>query len=137
MGIFDDFDSFDDFFDDDIFEEWRNVSNNSTNFSSYEKPTYDIVKSDGKIIVLIELPGVKKEDIDLELVENRLLNLKADFRKENDPYYKFQKSRNMEGYACTIRLPEEIKSVDNTKFNNGVLEVELTPKTKSTRVSIN
>ncbi|MCD6480921.1 MAG: Hsp20/alpha crystallin family protein [Thermoplasmata archaeon] len=90
------------------------------------EPLVDVIESDDKISVTAEVPGVSKEDIELEVVDD-VLRIKVD--TENRKYYK------------EVKLPAEVdeKSAKAT-YQNGVLDVELKklkPKKKGKKIKIN
>lgn len=78
------------------------------------EPLVDIIETDGEILVVAELPGVDKEDIELHGTETSLtISVDVPQRK----YYK------------EIKLPARVNVEEaKTAYKNGVLEVRL-PKT--------
>lgn len=79
--------------------------------SDAREPLVDVLERDKDIIVIAELPGVKKEDIDLEVTENGL-EIKVD--TPDKKYYK------------EVALPCGVKEdATDASYNNGVLEVKL------------
>jgi HSP20 family protein len=78
-------------------------------------------------MITVELPGVEKEQIDLELVEDNILHVKVDTQRK-----KVDKD---------IPLPENVEpGTIKARCKNGVLEVTLKKKDevkkKSTKVEI-
>ncbi|MEZ0247909.1 MAG: archaeal heat shock protein Hsp20 [Thermoproteus sp.] len=83
------------------------------------EPLTDVVEDNGKIKVVVEMPGVDKEDIKVRLSnDNRVLIISASGKDRK--YYK------------EIPLPGEVLP-DKTKatYRNGVLVVELEKRDKS------
>ncbi len=81
----------------------------------FREPPVDIQETDKEIYVTVELPGAKKENIDLE-IDNDTLKIKTD---DEQQFFK------------EIRLPDEVKTKNTeAKLNNGILSVTL-KKTKS------
>ena len=78
------------------------------------RPLVDVIETDTEIQVIVEMPGVNKEDIELNATET-LLEIRAE--GENRKYYE------------TVELPAEVEP-DSAKarYNNGVLEVVLKKK---------
>lgn len=78
------------------------------------KPLVDVIETDNEVQVIAEMPGVRKEDIELKATE-RSLEIRAE--GENRKYHE------------TVSLPVEVDP-DSAKarYNNGVLEVILTKK---------
>ncbi len=77
----------------------------------YREPLVDVMETDDKVSVTAEVPGVKKEDIDLEVTENTL-TIKVDTKDRK--YYK------------EVELPCEVDpNSAKATYQNGVLDVEL------------
>ncbi|MDX9692664.1 MAG: Hsp20/alpha crystallin family protein [Methanothermobacter sp.] len=92
-----------------------------------EKPTLDLIETDDKLIIKTDLPGVKKEDINIELTEDSITitaNFKEEVEVEGANYVK--KERRYGEARRELSLPAKIK-VDEAKatFEDGVLTVEL------------
>ena len=72
-----------------------------------------------------ELPGIKKEDLDIEIEENYLRNKdkKYDETKEEEKNYKHSEF-NYGEFSRTIQLPEEI-DIEKTeaKLEHGILKI--------------
>jgi HSP20 family protein len=112
------------------FEDFENV-----NFV----PQIERFVKDGNFIVRADLPGVKKEDLKIEIDENNLLitgERKQEKEEKGEGY--FHSERNYGSFYRSIPLPEgaETEKVKAT-FNDGVLEVTLkAPETKENRKKI-
>ena len=79
------------------------------------EPFTDVTRDGDKVSVIVELPGVKKEDIVLEGNKSSL-NVSVDTENK-----KFRKS---------IALPCDVDEESaHAEYNNGILEVSLTAKT--------
>ena len=92
-----------------------------------EKLNMDVIETDDQIIIKTDLPGVKKEDINIELTENTI-SISAVFEEEIEVQEaNFVKKERKYGEARReMRLPEKIKVEEaRAKFENGVLTVEL------------
>ena len=103
-------------------------------------PTTDIVEEDNSFKVVVELPGVSKEDISLS-VENGHLFISAEHKHhvedKKGEYTKIE--RNYKGFQRTIPLPNNASSSNiKAKYNNGILEVVLEKKKleSSSQISI-
>ncbi|AIY89987.1 archaeal heat shock protein Hsp20 [Geoglobus acetivorans] len=78
------------------------------------KPLVDVIETDEEIQVIAEMPGVSKEDIELNASESKL-EIKAE--GENRKYYEI------------VDLPDEVDpDSSRARYNNGVLEVILKKK---------
>jgi HSP20 family protein len=79
------------------------------------EPLVDIIKTDGEIHIVVELPGVEKEDIKLRATEETLtINVDTPQRR----------------YFKEVELPARVRVNEaKSQYKNGVLEVTF-PKTK-------
>jgi HSP20 family protein len=90
-------------------EEFGNVS--SQGVLGYMEPATDVIERADSVSVVIELPGVAKEEIDLRAsVESLYLSVNSSFRK-------YEKDVR---FSCRVQ-PETTQA----RYNNGVLEVTL------------
>jgi len=95
----------------------------------------DIYEKDNAYYMDLELPGMKKEDINIELSGN-ILKVSGEYKKDKEV-----KGKNY--YRCEIRegsfsrsftIPEEVKEEDiKAKFKNGILTLQF-PKTEKEEV---
>ncbi len=96
-----------------------------------QMPRVDVLDKGKKLVVRAELPGVKKEDVDLS-VSDHALTIRATTRqekKEEKENY-IQREIVSGSYVRTVPLPEAVDgSRAKAKVKNGVLHVIL-PKVK-------
>jgi HSP20 family protein len=89
------------------------------------KPAIEVFKKDGNLFVRAELPGMTKEEIKVEVEENKLIirgERKKEEKEEKKDYYRSEVSYGH--FYRTVLLPEGTKvEAIEAKFNNGVLEV--------------
>ncbi len=95
------------------------------------KPFIDLVETDKEVIATAEMPGLEKQDIKINLTEDRLeisAETKHEEKKEEKGYV--YKERRSGSYYRAISLPSPVDP-DNSKasYNNGVLEIKM-PKTE-------
>ena len=88
-------------------------------------PKIDVVTKDQKLITRVDLPGMKKEDVQVE-VQDGMLTLsgerKKEMKEEKDNVYR--EEREYGSFCRTIALPKGVKTDDvKASFSNGVLEV--------------
>lgn len=93
-------------------------------------PTTDIVELDNSFKILVELPGVSKEDISLN-IENGHLFISAEHKHhvedKKGEYTRIE--RKYKGFQRTIPLPNNASSSNvKAKYENGILEVILEKK---------
>ena len=98
---------------------------------STRKPFIDIAETDKEVIATAEMPGLEKEDIKINLTEDKL-EISAETKHEEEKKEKgyIYKERRSGSYYRAISLPSSIDP-NNTKasYNNGVLEIKM-PKTE-------
>ena len=118
------FDLFDEFFNDDFFErKERNLMKT------------DIKEHKDKYTVEIDLPGFKKEDIELSL-NNGYLNIHAKVEKKEDKEDegKFLHRERFYGECSrSFYIGDEVKEDDiKAEFKNGILQIDV-PKKEETK----
>jgi HSP20 family protein len=97
-------------------------------------PTVDLYEEKDDIVVKAELPGMEKDNIEVNLSDDRLTirgekKKEEEIKKEN--YYRSERSYG--SFIRTLELPTEVQA-DKVKanFKNGVLEIRL-PRTEESR----
>jgi len=98
-------------------------------------PPVDIREDDEQIVVEAELPGVKRDDIDVR-VEGNTLTIKAEKRFEDsvDEKERYHRVERFYGvYQRLFTLPDEADTDKlKAKFDNGILALTI-PKRESQR----
>jgi HSP20 family protein len=94
------------------------------------KAFVDVQETDRDVIVTAELPGVKKEDIELNVTSEKV-EIKAQTReetaREEEGFTAY--ARRYAGFYRAIPLPTPVRSEDaETTYKNGVLEIILPKK---------
>jgi len=93
----------------------------------YKMPLVDIYETDEELVLLIELPGVKKEDIVLNVSSNAI-EVSAELTEEKEEKVKryHKKERIIRRYYRNITLPVKVSTEDvRAKYENGMLVVRL------------
>jgi HSP20 family protein len=90
-------------------------------------PAVDVLTKDGNLLIRAELPGVKREDVDITL-QNGVLTIagehKVDEEEERGGYH--VRERRYGSFRRSMSLPEGIdESKIHAKFEDGVLEVNV------------
>jgi HSP20 family protein len=102
-----------------------------------EMPLADVVETDDEIIVKTDLPGVKKNDINVTLTEDSV-EITAQFNEEfseQDVDY-FRRERNYGKTHKMMKLPAKVKVKDATaKFENSILTINL-PKLEKSKFEV-
>jgi HSP20 family protein len=99
--------------------------------TGYRQPFIDIVETDKEVIATAEMPGLNKEDIKINLTEDRL-EISAETKREEEKREKgyVYRERRSGNYYRAVALPSPIDP-NNSKasYKNGVLEIRM-PKTE-------
>ena len=94
-------------------------------------PVIDIMEEDDKLVVTTDLPGINKEDVEINLKEDMLeISAKTGKEKEAEEEGYLRREREYTRFYRAIRLPAGVKEEGSTaKMENGVLTISL-PKAK-------
>jgi len=104
------------------------------------KPSTDVSETEKEIKVFVNLPGLKKEDVKIDVdEENRTLTVSGKVEKEkkddNETYHCVERSHG--SFSRTVVLPVNV-DFESIKANieHGVLKVSVPKKSQSTKRSI-
>ncbi|MEW6324561.1 MAG: Hsp20/alpha crystallin family protein [Nitrospirota bacterium] len=98
------------------------------------QPAIEISEDRDSLIVKAEIPGLKKEDLQVNLAEG-LLTIRGERKHEEEKKEKgyFYSERSYGSFSRSIQLPAEVQSDKvNASFKDGVLEIRL-PKTEQAK----
>jgi HSP20 family protein len=103
-------------------------------------PSVDIFEANGDVVLKVELPGIKKEDIEVTLTDSDI-TISGEKKKEEEvkrkDFYKYERSYG--SFCRTFSLSAEVNA-DKVKstFKDGVLEVRMpkSEKAKSKEVKV-
>lgn len=95
--------------------------------AEYREPSVDVVETDKEVIATADMPGIEKQDIKINLTENRLeisAETKREEKREERGYIYRERSRG--AYYRAISLPTSIDT-ENSKatYRNGILEIRM------------
>ncbi len=107
-----------------IEEMFRPYYPRRTRIEGFREPFVDIVDQGDEFLVVVELPGVKKEDIEVDLVDERTLVIRAERKEEEEaPGYR---GRYAVRFYKSVTLPEPVTMEGGrATYRNGVLEIHL------------
>ncbi|AKB49115.1 Small heat shock protein HSP16.5 [Methanosarcina sp. Kolksee] len=90
-------------------------------------PAIDIKEEDDKLVVTTDLPGINKEDVQINLKEDMLeISAKTGKEKETEEEGYLRRERAYTQFYRTVRLPASVKEEGSTaKMENGVLKITL------------
>jgi HSP20 family protein len=95
--------------------------------SAIWSPKVDVLEKDNRLITRVDLPGVKKEDVTVE-VKDGLLTLSGERKIETEEKNKnmYRSEREYGSFRRAVPLPPGVKPEDvKATFANGVLEVSV------------
>lgn len=107
----------------DIMDEFFNdaVATRQTSFA----PSIDISETEKQYLIDVELPGIKKEDIDLN-IENNTLTISGErkFEKKEDGKQYHRVESHYGSFSRSFTLPDNVKTDSiNAAYNNGILNI--------------
>jgi len=94
-------------------------------FGNMWSPQMDITEKDNKVLLHMELPGLKKENIAIEL-DKGLLTISGEKLQEkiSETDKCFRSERSFGKFSRSITVPKEVTEESiQAKFENGVLEI--------------
>jgi len=88
-------------------------------------PTMDVTRCNGDLVVTAELPGLKKEEVKVEMTEDALViegERKREHKIDHEGYHKVERSYGK--FYRAIPLPKEAKTdLAKAELNEGILKV--------------
>ncbi len=94
-------------------------------------PSIDIYEEGGDVVVKAELPGMKKEEIEVNLTDDSITisgEKKKTEKVEKKGYFCLERSYG--SFARSLTLPSEVRPDDaRATFKDGILEIRI-PKTE-------
>lgn len=105
-------------------------------------PDMDLFEQEGKIVMRVDLPGMKREDIDVAIEGDMLVvrgQRKEEKESKEEDYYCAERAAG--SFYRSIRLPEGTSTdAIEAPYEDGVLEVKVpqpaTPEPKKLKVAI-
>lgn len=88
-------------------------------------PSIDISETDKQYLIDVEVPGINKEDIDLN-IENNTLTVSGErkFKKEEDNKQYHRVESHYGSFSRSFTLPENVKNDSiSASYNNGILHI--------------
>ncbi|MDI6890346.1 MAG: Hsp20/alpha crystallin family protein [Thermodesulfovibrionales bacterium] len=90
-------------------------------------PSVDVFEEGDEVVVKAELPGMRKEDLDVKLTEDTITisgEKKKEEKVEKKDYYRLERSYG--SFTRSFRLPAEVQTEKAAaKFKDGVLEIRI------------
>jgi len=109
-----------------------NVAGQTQLFSGWT-PALDLYQSNDNVVAVAELPGMRKEDIEISLHEG-MLTISGERSHERDPDEKAERSERYVGkFRRSVTLPARVDaSKVNATYKDGILTVTL-PKAEEAK----
>lgn len=90
-------------------------------------PAVEVINRDGMLVVRADVPGAKKEDLSIEVLDDRLV-LKGERRSEEKEEREgfFRSERTYGSFYRTIPLPQGVEpDTARAELRDGVLEIKM------------
>lgn len=91
------------------------------------RPAVDVVKADGELLIMAELPGVDPENIDVRVFSDSCQirgSMEREAQEEREGYV--HRERHTGKFIRQVRLPVEVIPEDaRATFKNGLLEIAI------------
>jgi HSP20 family protein len=102
-------------------------------------PKVDIVDRDDDIMVRADVPGVKKENLDVSFTDNTVTIKGGTSEEKKEQKGDYFRNETMKGsFSRTVYLPSEVDgSKAESTFKDGVLEVIVPKLDKAKRIKVN
>jgi HSP20 family protein len=106
---------------------WPLVGQFSASESAAWSPKIDVFERDNRLVTRVDLPGMKKEDVSVEVTDGHLAlsgERKHEKEEKKDNFYRSE--REYGSFYRAVPLPEGVKLEDvKAIFADGVLEVSV------------
>ena len=122
-----------------LFDPWRSESRIA---DATWAPQVETFRREGKLVVRADLPGLTKDDIDIEIDEDVLVitgERSDETRDERDDFYRSERTYGR--FFRAVQLPDGVDSDKiDASFKDGVLEVTIpapkvtTPKNRQVKI---
>lgn len=106
----------------------------------YWSPAFEVVENSDEVVMYADLPGMRVEDVDIE-IENNVLSVTGERRRaeEADGFRRLMTERAFGRFQRVITLPNTVDAASVTaELDNGVLAVRLpkVPQAKGRKIEV-
>ena len=132
---------------DRVFDDWPSFRLPSVRAAGLSEavawsPKIDVFEKNSRLVTRVDLPGMKKEDVSVEVTDGHLAlsgERKRETEEKKDDFYRSE--REYGSFYRAVPLPEGVKLEDvKATFSDGVLEVSIPlparPEAKVRKVQI-
>lgn len=94
-------------------------------YGNYRIPITDVYTKEDEVIIYLELPGIKKENIKADVAEDQV-SVEAFYTDDDRSKYPgYSYARDYRGFRKTVRLPVKVDVASiSAKFENGLLIIK-------------
>jgi HSP20 family protein len=117
---------------DRVFDDWPSfrlpsIGRFAASSPAAFSPKIDVVEREGRLVTRVDLPGMKKEEVSVEVADGHLAisgERKRETEEKKDNFYRSE--REYGSFYRAVPLPEGVKLEDvKATFADGVLEVSV------------
>ena len=96
---------------------------NNHNYNQVWSPKYDVIENEKDYVILMEVPGIDKKDLKIEVEQDSLI-IGSD-SKDNKSVTYYEEFCDI-SFTKSFYLPEDVESSKiNAELKNGILEVKI------------
>jgi HSP20 family protein len=96
------------------------------------RPSTDVYETKDSFVIHVDLPGVPKDDIGVEMNENNII-IEGDHKQPYETATARVRERNVGKFRKIVKIPRNIDMTKiETKYENGLLELKI-PKTEAAK----
>jgi HSP20 family protein len=119
---------------DRLFDTFQDEANYPAFSRNEFSPSCDIEETEDHYLISMDMPGMKKDDIKIELRGNQLMiSGERKEEKEDKSKGRYRSERSWGSFARSFSLPDDVKADDvMTDYHNGVLQVAV-PKVEESK----
>ena len=106
---------------------WPSLGNRATSAPEAWAPRIDVLERDNHLVTRVDLPGMKKEDVTVQVTDGHLAlsgERKQETEEKADTFYRSE--REYGSFYRAVPLPKGVKLEDvKATFTDGVLEIKV------------
>jgi HSP20 family protein len=118
-----------------VFDAFFNDANNSENSAVFTRPDFNVYETDIEFVVEAAVPGLNKNDFNLEVKDNILeISGEKGVKEEKKDHKYYYKGFCYGSFKKSYTLPDSVdKDKIDASYENGILKVVI-PKDKEAKV---
>lgn len=106
---------------------WRSLRRPREAQTAAWLPEVDVFEKDNRLVTKVDLPGIKKEDVKVEVSDGQLMisgERRSEVEEKKENFYRCE--RGFGSFYRSVPLPDGVKLEDvKAQFADGVLEVSV------------